>query len=336
MTCGAALALAFPALAHHSGAAYDRARLITIEGTVTALSWKNPHISLTLETKGADGALLLQEIEVMSVAQARGLGLRREAISPGARVVVLAAPNRRGSGHRAFGVTVSTSDGAVMPLSSFARLSASPPPVVEAQGLAGNWVPTVESFGVVVAAGGAAPVTAAGRAAREQALSRYSAAGGAGAGICVPLPPPLLHVFPDLRTIEVADAAVVIRSETNGVKQERVVHLDQDAHPAGLEPTVEGHSIGRWEGGTLVIDTVAFAASWGRDSLVWLPTRADTHLVERLTLAQDRRHLEYELTLDIPEHLVAPVTFRATWDHRPDLEPTEETCDPEAAQATLQ
>ena len=63
------------------------------------------------------------------------------------------------------------------------------------------------------------------------------------------MPPPLLHIFPDLRTIEVAGATVVIRSETNGVKQERVVHLNQKAHPAGLEPTVEGHSIGRWEDG---------------------------------------------------------------------------------------
>ncbi len=217
-----------------------------------------------------------------------------------------------------------------MPLSSFARFSAAPPPVVEARGLAGRWVPTVESFTTVVAAARTVPLTEAGRAARDEAISRYIAPGGAG--ICEPLAPPLLHVFPDLRTIEVADATVMIRSETNGVKQERVVHLDQNAHPVAFEPRVEGHSIGWWEGETLVIDTVGLRAlpDRGPDGL---PTHPRTHIVERLALSEDRRHLEYEITLDIPEYLAEPATFRATWDHRPDLELSDVVCDPEAAKA---
>ena len=68
----ASLAAAASALAHHSGAAYDMSRPVTVEGTVVALSWKNPHISLTIETQGPDGAPRVQEIEVMSVSQARG------------------------------------------------------------------------------------------------------------------------------------------------------------------------------------------------------------------------------------------------------------------------
>jgi hypothetical protein len=307
-------------------------RQVTIEGTVTALSWTNPHIIMTVETKGSGAAPLLQEIEVMSLAQARGLGLRREAISPGARVVVRAHPNRRGSG-RVFGREVTTSDGARMPLTSFAGFSTLPPPVVEARGLAGNWVPTVESFREVVAAGPVARLTEAGLAARQEALAQFSARGGAGE-ICGRAPPPLLHIFPDLRTIEITDRTVFIRSETNGVNQERTVHLDQSAHPAGFQPTIEGHSIGRWEGGTLVIDTVGFAR-WGVPDLMWLPTHPRAHLVEKLTLAEDRRHLAYEFTIDIPAYLVEPTTFRATWDHRPDLAPSDVPCDPESARRLL-
>jgi len=222
----------------------------------------------------------------------------------------------------------------VMPLSSFARFSAAAPPAVEARGLAGKWVPTVESFGKMVAAGPAARLTEAGRAAQQAMLSRYADPGGGPVGICEPLTPPLLHIFPDLRTIEIADGTVVIRSETNGVKQERVVHVDQQAHPAGFKPTAEGHSIGRWEGGTLVIDTVGFAPSRTADLLL-LPSHPGTHLVEKLTLTQDRRHLEYEVTVDIPAYLVEPATFRATWDHRPDLEPPGVACDPEMARRSL-
>ena len=332
LTYAAGLIASGGAFAHHSGAAYDMARQVSFEGTVTVLSWTNPHVFITLATEGPDGAPLAQEIEAMSVSQARGLGLRREAISPGARVVVRAFPNRRGSG-RAFGLDVKTSDGAVMPLSSFARFSVAPPPVVEQTGLAGRWAPTVESFGEAVAVWRSARLTEAGRAARQEVLNRYADPGAVR--ICEPLPPPLLHTFPDLRTIEVADGRVVIHSETNGVTQERVVRVDQEAHGDGLEPAVEGHSIGRWEGGSLLIDTVGFAASPIPD-LLWLPTHPDTHLIERLTLTQDRRHVEYEFTLAVPAYLAEPATFRATWDHRPDLDPSGVACDPEVARRFLQ
>jgi hypothetical protein len=62
-----------------------------------------------------------------------------------------------------------------------------------------------------------------------------------------------------------------------------------------------------------------------------LPTHPLTHLVEKLTLAEDRRRLEYEFTLEIPEYLAGPATFRATWDYRPDIEPAVEACDREVA-----
>jgi hypothetical protein len=184
-----------------------------------------------------------------------------------------------------------------------------------------------------VAAGAAAPLTESGRAARDEVLARYVSPGGADS-VCQPEAPPLLHVFPDPRTIDVTDTAVVIRSEMNGVKQERIVHLDENTHPADLEPTIEGHSIGRWDGETLVIDTIAFAPARTPD-LVLLPTPTHTHLVERLTLMEDRRHLEYVFTLEIPGYLAEAVTFRAIWDHRPDLEATDDVCDPETARRTL-
>jgi hypothetical protein len=328
----ASLAAAASALAHHNGAAYDMSRPVTVEGTVVALSWKNPHISLTIETQGPDGAPRVQEIEVMSVSQARGLGLRRESIGPGERVVVRAFPSRRAPGARAFGLAVTTSDGAEMPLSSFARFSAAPPPSATARGLAGTWVPTVESFVSVVTAAANVSLTESGRAARSDLLGRYAAPGGAG--ICVPLQPPLLHVFPDPRTIDVTDTTVVIRSETNGMKQERVVRLDRATHPAGVEPRVEGYSIGRWEGETLVIDTVGFAPS-ASPNLTSTPTSASTHLVERLTPTEDQRHLEYVFTVEVPDYLAGPTTLRSLWDYRPDLEPSDEGCDPEAARRTL-
>ena len=83
------------ASAHHSRAPYDMTKEVVFTGTVTKLDWNNPHILLTLETRGPDGAVVAQEIEASAVSQMRLLGLKREALEPGTEVVVRAWPGRR-------------------------------------------------------------------------------------------------------------------------------------------------------------------------------------------------------------------------------------------------
>ena len=136
-----------------------------------------------------------------------------------------------------------------------------------------------------------------------------------------------------LRTIEITDDAVRIHIDWPDVV--RTVRLDLAEHPAGLEPTLLGHSIGRWEGEALVIDTVGFTAH--RQGIGWgIPSSERKHMVERLSLTADRRQLRYELTLEDPEYLSAPVSYATLWDHRPDLEPSTEPCDPAVARRFLE
>jgi len=51
----AALALASPVAAHHSDAGLDMASLVTLEGTVTEYSWRNPHVYIAVETIDENG-----------------------------------------------------------------------------------------------------------------------------------------------------------------------------------------------------------------------------------------------------------------------------------------
>jgi hypothetical protein len=325
----AACALASaPAFAHHSRAPYDLTRETVIEGTVAKLDWRNPHILMTVETRGSGGETVLQEIEVWAVSQARALGLPRDVIAPGAHVAVRAHPGRRGLGARALGLDVRTDDGSVYPLNTDAGLAIPPLISVEAQGLAGRWVPTLESFNEFQRVGRSWSFTEAGRAAQAVRARRLGTA-GVLLGICEPFPPPPLSFIPDLRTIEVGDASVVMRFEAEGLNLERIVHLDQAEHPPTLAPSVMGHSIGRWEGESLVIDTVGIAPH----PLGWSPS---ARLIERLTLTADRMYLEYALTIEDPEYLAEPGVYTATWNHRPDLEPSGEACDPENARQALE
>jgi hypothetical protein len=320
------------AFAHHSRANYDMTKEIVVEGTVAELQWKNPHISLTLERESPGGEPSRLEIELSSVSEALALGLKKEAIEPGARVVVRAHPGRSGPGAKAAGLDVRASDGTVYPLNIDARL-ALVPAAEPASGIAAHWAPTLESYPGLGVIARPMQVTDAGRAAAAEA--RRAAAGTGGALPCEPFPPPFVSLFPDLRTIEVNDATVVMRFEgAIGVPMERLVHLNQDRHPAAVTPSLMGHSIGRWEGDTFVIDTVGFTPH--RFGVLTFPSGPNKHLVERLKLTNDRRQLEYTLTLEDPDVLAAPFTYTAIWNHRPDLELSGVACDPEVARRAVQ
>jgi hypothetical protein len=86
----------------------------------------------------------------------------------------------------------------------------------------------------------------------------------------------------------------------------RVVHMDGRAHPKDLVPSYFGHSVGRWDGDTLVIDTVGFnEAFWmNRDGL---PHTSQLHLTERVTRVNFDT-LNYEVTIDDPGAYTAPWT----------------------------
>ena len=327
-------ALSQAAAAHHSRAAYDLTQEIVVEGTIADLAWKNPHIFMTVETASANGERYRLEIEVTSVSEAPVLGLTKEAIAPGTHVQVRAHPGRGGPRARAVGLAVTTGDGTVYPLNTDARVAIRSAAAVPARSIAGRWAPTLESFNGVMAAMRSWPLTEAGRVTAQEATRNFTAATVAVLGICEPFPPPILSVFPDLRTIEVNDETVAMRFEgAVGLAMERIVHLDQDEHPADVAPSLMGHSIGRWEGETLVIDTVAFSPH--AVGVLFFPSGPSKRLVERLTVMPDRVRMEYVFTLEDPATLAAPVSYTATWDHRPDLEFSGEPCDPEVARRAL-
>jgi hypothetical protein len=72
----------------------------------------------------------------------------------------------------------------------------------------------------------------------------------------------------------------------------RTVHMNMKAHPPQIAPSRAGHSIGRWEGDTLVVDTIGFLPGSLAGSL---PHSSKLHVVERFTL----NPATFELTRDI-------------------------------------
>lgn len=99
----------------------------------------------------------------------------------------------------------------------------------------------------------------------------------------------------------------------------RIVYMDGSSHPANPEPSNYGHSIGWWEGDTLVIDSVGFNEDFwfGRRGL---PHTDQLHIIERFNRYNSDR-IDYKITVDDPGAYTAPYTggFNLGWQEDQEL-----------------
>jgi hypothetical protein len=311
--------LSVPASAHHSQSMFDTTKEILVEGKVARFDWVNPHMYLVVETTGPDGKPALVEGEGVGITQALVDGLNRDALKPGTRVVMRANPNRGGWGKQVRIMDVTTQDGEVHP---FYAANTRTRVLTPAESIEGHWAPSRAALGAGFGAMARWPVTPEGRAAQAQLVAD---------GLCYVEPVPFLAVLDELRTIELGEDEVVMRFDNTGDHVVRTIHMAA-THPADVQPSLHGHSIGRWDGATLVIDTIGYEPNPSGNGAN-VPSGPRKHTVERLTLTPDRVRLRYEITVEDPAYLTGPGTLTQQWDHRPDLEFSQNTgaCDPDVA-----
>jgi hypothetical protein len=308
-----------PVLAHHSQAMFDTSQEILMEGTVYKFDWVNPHMYLTIETTGPDDERALVEGEGLAITQALVDGLNRDALQPGTPIIMRANPNRGGWGKQVRILDVTTEDGEIHPFykESNRNLSLTP-----AESISSRWAPNRAAIGAGFGALARFPLTPAARAAQAEMLDD---------GLCVAEPVPFLAILDEMRAITVGEAETLLHFDNSGDHVLRTVYMNAE-HPADLEPSTHGHSIGWWEGDTLVIDTVGYAPNTsGLGGSV--PSSAQKHTVERLSLSDARTRLRYSITVEDPVYLTEPATLSQQWDHRPDIDfsPANEACDDDVA-----
>jgi len=106
--------------------------------------------------------------------------------------------------------------------------------------------------------------------------------------------------------VEIPDLQRIYIMDMGGPNSYRIIYMDGRAHPANLTPTNYGHSVGHWEGDTLVVETV------GLNEKFWMDTRGTPHteqlkFTERFT-RPDMNTLQYQATIDDPGTYTAPWT----------------------------
>jgi hypothetical protein len=315
----AAAMLSATAIAHHSQAMFDTSQEMLIEGTVARFDWVNPHMYLIVDTIGPDGQPSKVEGEGLAITQALVDGLKREALQPGTAVVMRVNPNRGGWGKQVRILDVTTEDGEIHP---FYQHNSRNLDLKPSESLSGKWAPSRAALNAAFGAMARWPISPEGRAAQAALVDD---------GLCLVEPIPFLAVLDEMRTIELGDDTVVMHFDNSGDHVLRTIYMNAE-HPANLQPSPHGHSVGHWEGNTLVIDTIGYEPNTSGIAGS-VPSSEGKHTVERLALADDGKRLRYELSIEDPMYLTERASLAMQWDHRPDLEfsPPSEACDPEAA-----
>jgi Family of unknown function (DUF6152) len=107
------LAMAGTALAHHSGAMFERDKQVELVGTIVTFSWTNPHSWIEIEVPNASGGSDKWGVECNSPNNMARQGWRSTTLKPGDQVTVTVHPLRSGEKGGRF-ISVKLADGTVM------------------------------------------------------------------------------------------------------------------------------------------------------------------------------------------------------------------------------
>jgi hypothetical protein len=341
--CAAVLA-AGAASAHHGFGNFDRSREITLEGTVTKIDFVNPHAYVYFEVANADGTRTPKRCEMRAATVLRRSGWSAEMFKAGEPIKIEGAPDRFDA-NSCYVHTVVFADGttadryAQLSKPAAAPAAAAPRAARLPSGepnITGDWAP--EQVVMTDARGRSGALVPVSRVEQfEPGESPAPAAGGAGGGGA---PRPRVTFTPagqaaadgfrgattdnprmrcettsilfdwtfDGPVNRITQSGDTITLQYGQLGFTRTIHLNAE-HPANVEPSRAGHSIGRWENDVLVVETVGFAPGWLNPPI---PNSDQLHVVERFTLDPNAMTLTREYTATDPVYYTDQFTGRDT------------------------
>lgn len=322
-----------PSYAHHSDAGLDMESVVAFEGTVNKFVWRNPHVYVLVDTTNHNGETVVWDVQMGPVNIISRRGWRRDTLQPGDKVTVRAHVSIDG---RPYGVIESIDKEGGLGL---VPASGTPESPATTTTLSGNW--KSDRSATMGYPGGFDGFFNALLTPNQKGLAAKAAYDPLSAenpeATCVGRPTPAALVSSSMYLmqidIEEEQGIVVIRSEW--YNEERTVYMDGREHPGPSERFVTGHSIGHWEGDTLVVDTRNFE-DHRSPYQTGVPSGGQKHVVERYRLSEDGRNIELEFMLEDPEYLAEPMVHRRPLMYSPHMEMFTGKCDLESTSRFIQ
>ena len=299
------LFLAAPPLGAHHGFAvhYDPNSPVRIEGTVVSFDFRNPHSSLTIEAQDEAGATVLWTCEMASRGQLSRRGVTEESFQPGESIVVEGVAARRDPLGCEFGASTHA-DGRVFVgrtldnrQTQFNLHFASEDPGT----VTGNWIRKRFPGG-----GRQDPYDHLFTPEGARVHADYDEVFDSPVLRCSPSSPLKLWDQPG-HTVEIRAEGEDLVIQAEFMDSVRVVDMGATEHPSDIERSTLGHSIGRWEGATLVIETARFEPGVLLPNGAGILNSQELVFTERLSV-NDEGDLLVDWTAQDPVHFTGPVT----------------------------
>jgi hypothetical protein len=301
------------ALGHHSAVVtYDITRTVEFEGIIAEVQWRNPHLHIVLNTVGGDRTGMQLDVESIPATRLRRVGLAPELFEVGATVRVAGFPSRRYP-DQMYANNLLLPDGREVLLDSpqpywtndtiGIGLDITPGErgADRALGLFRVWSTDGKNF----RESPESLLTERARAAREE--WDPFAADNPFLG-CTPKGMPGIMGQPNpIEFVDRGEQIVIRLEEFDTVRVVSMGEPPQRPEP----PTLLGHSYGRWDGDSLVVETRDIDYRYfSQDGLLQSPAM---HVVERFTLNAEGSRLDYEQTVTDAWLLQEPFTRTKSW-----------------------
>jgi len=138
---------------------------------------------------------------------------------------------------------------------------------------------------------------------------------------CLPGGVPFSTLIAPFKMIQTPTEMVLLLEDNNPPRQ---IYTDGRKLPGTPEPSWMGYSVGKWQGDTLVVDTIGF------NDRTWLdgfghPHSESMHIVERFR-RRDFGHMDVEVTIDDSKMYTRPFTVKFPMRLMPDTDTLESVC----------
>ena len=303
-------------LAHHSPSNYDLGQVIEIEGEITRVLWRNPHVRFWVMTGEASDEEALWEVQATPVVHLTREGISRELLNVGDTVRVAGAPARRSvnemlpfnvllPGDREF---ILDADAEPRWSDDTIRRAHNPAPASDA---------SLGLFRVWSGQGGFGEerftlTDDARTVAEEMAQLPWDTVLDG----CTPKGMPEIMAQPN--PIEFIQQGDEIRLHLEEYDTVRIISMSPGPVVDAAAPALLGHSTGEWQDDTLVVTTTGIDYPWFRQT--GIPQSAAIEVVERFTVNDEGSVLELELTATDPANFVGPAVLTKSWTWRPGME----------------
>ena len=139
---------------------------------------------------------------------------------------------------------------------------------------------------------------------------------------CVPVGVPAINTFPfPFKLIQMPRLIVILYEQDTTFRQ---IFMDGRPLPSDPNPSFMGYSVGRWQGDTLVVESVGFKNGGWLDRLGH-PHSGQLRLIERYRRS-DFGHLSIEMTINDPDTYEKPFTYTQPTVFLPDTDLLEYYC----------